>query len=255
MVHMLRCSFVSDVALSHKDHFAGPNFHVERAWVRVARERGPSEPKVRCRSSGSPTQPQQASQLTTAAASASSSYGPTANGGILCCDATLVSPRTPPGVAVLCCYRLAAMDFVRLPRREIQWALVPIRCDAGIASWRPGWLCPGCAREVAIPADAGGPCHRCFSALRWEFDRVTGLSCWSCTAGCTGHATPLDAPPLPAPHRTQQLTSLMRLPAHSRAPAGRPPHSGSQEDHRLAWSLVEPTPGCTSPCCVPLLLI
>ena len=42
-------------------------------------------------------------------------------------------PPPPPGVAVLCCQRLAAMgvaggvDFVGLPHREMQWAPVPIR--------------------------------------------------------------------------------------------------------------------------------
>ena len=80
---------------------------------------------------------------------------------------------------------------------------------------------------------------------------------------CLPGTAPLGARDLPHPsmrhpcllrHRTR-LTSLMRLPAHSRAPAGRPQHSGSQEDRRVAWSLIEPTRGSTSPCCMPLLLI
>ena len=90
----------------------------------------------------------------------------------------------------------------------------------------PGWLCPGCATEVAldalpIPADAGGPCHRCGSALRWEFDRVTGLSSWSCTAGCTGPAAPLDAPPLPAP-APHAATHLPDAPAGTQQGPSRP---------------------------------
>ena len=43
---MLRCSFVSEVALSHKDHFAGPTFHLERARVCVAREAVGAEGQV-----------------------------------------------------------------------------------------------------------------------------------------------------------------------------------------------------------------
>ena len=77
--------------------------------------------------------------------------------------------------------------------REIQWAPVPIWCDAGIAAWRPGWLCPGCATEVAIPADAGGPCHRTiFLELH---PRVHG----------TCHTPRCTPPPAPAPHAATHL--------------------------------------------------
>ena len=107
-------------------------------------------------------------------------------------------PRAPPGVVVLCCHGLAAIgradgvDFVRLSHREMQWAPVPSVAPRLALPWMPFQIPP-------IPADAEGPCHRCGSAFRWEFDGVTGLSSWSCTAGCTGPAAPLDAPPLPAP--------------------------------------------------------
>ena len=63
---------------------------------------------------------------------------------------------------MLCCHRLAAMgradgvDFVRLPHREMEWAPVPIRCDTGIAAWRPGWLCPGCAQTQGGRATVAG---------------------------------------------------------------------------------------------------
>ena len=62
--------------------------------------------------------------------------------------------------------RAGGVEFVRLPHREMQWAPVPIRSDTGIAAWRPGWLCPGCATEVPLDAlqilaHAGGACNRC----------------------------------------------------------------------------------------------
>ena len=52
-------------------------------------------------------------------------------------------PPPPPGINVLCCHHVAAVngangvDFVRLPRRAMQWAPVPIRHAAGIAAWQP----------------------------------------------------------------------------------------------------------------------
>ena len=77
-----------------------------------------------------------------------------------------LEPPPPPGVSVLCCNRIAAVaaaggvDFVSLPHRAMQWAPVPIRHEAGIAAWQPGWVCPGCAEELRladldIPVDAG----------------------------------------------------------------------------------------------------
>ncbi|CAE7388473.1 unnamed protein product [Symbiodinium natans] len=84
-------------------------------------------------------------------------------------------PRPPPGVTLLCCHRVAAVggaagvDFVHLPDREMQWAPVPIRHGAGIAVWRPGWLCPGCAQDVgletlSIPAEPSSPLRGPLSA-------------------------------------------------------------------------------------------
>eukprot|EP00439_Symbiodinium_sp_Y106_P002393 s689_g1.t1 len=123
-------------------------------------------------------------------------------------------PPPPPGVAVLCCQRLAAMgvaggvDFVGLPHREMQWAPVPIRHGSGIAAWRPAWLCPGCAQEVLldaleVPAGVGESCNRCGNEVRFEYDRVAGRGTRNCTAvsGCAGPsglADPSDVPALPA---------------------------------------------------------
>ena len=65
-------------------------------------------------------------------------------------------PPPPPGVSVLCCNRIAAVaaaggvDFVSLPHRAMQWAPVPIRHEAGIAAWQPGWVCPACAEELRL---------------------------------------------------------------------------------------------------------
>ncbi|CAE7192860.1 unnamed protein product [Symbiodinium natans] len=65
-------------------------------------------------------------------------------------------PPPPPGVVVLCCNRVAAtrgaggIDFVAMPHRDMQWAPQPIRHDAGVAAWRPAWICPGCARDVQL---------------------------------------------------------------------------------------------------------
>ena len=92
----------------------------------------------------------------------------------------LPSPAHPRGS--LCCVvtTFAAVsgatggEFVRLPHREMNWAPVPIRHGAGIAAWRPGWVCPGCAEEVrldslSIPDKAGSPCGSCGAVLRWVF--------------------------------------------------------------------------------------
>jgi len=138
-------------------------------------------------------------------------------------------PRPPPGVTLLCCHRVAAVngtagvEFVPLPDREMQWAPVPIRHSAGIAAWRPSWVCPGCAEDVhldslAIPAEAGNPCNRCGAQLRWTLDRVAGSAGWSCAGGCAHPAadaiTSAPAPPA-APHPPAQRTSPPRLPAWS----------------------------------------
>ena len=83
-------------------------------------------------------------------------------------------PRAPPGVTVLCCHRLAALgraggvEFVRLPHREMQWAPVPIRSDTGIAAWRPGWLCPGCAGGPPRCTPNPCACRRGVQPLRWR---------------------------------------------------------------------------------------
>ncbi|CAE7037427.1 unnamed protein product, partial [Symbiodinium natans] len=69
-------------------------------------------------------------------------------------------------------------DVVRLPDREMQWAPLPVRHDAGIASWVPAWVCPACARDVRlpdvpVPAQAGELCGGCGNQLRWEYVHQT----------------------------------------------------------------------------------
>ena len=176
-------------------------------------------------------------------------------------------PRPPPGVTLLCCNRLAAVsrpggvDFLQLPHRDMQWAPAPIRHDAGIASWRPGWVCPGCAQEVRldsiqIPVEGGGPCQRCGAQLQWALDHVVGRATWSCTPGCPGPQEPSDAPtgvgsalqagrPADGPPST---TAPVRPPGRDvSAPA-----SGNAAPFWLSrGTSQEPIPGCTSHCCMP----
>ena len=118
-------------------------------------------------------------------------------------------PRAPPGVTVLCCLGPRGRGRIRSIAAR---APVPIRSDTGIAAWRPGWLCPGCATEVPLDAlqilaHAGGACNRCGGELHWIFDRVAAGSSWSCTAGCAGPAAPphAAAPPPEAPHAAEAL--------------------------------------------------
>ena len=165
-------------------------------------------------------------------------------------------PPPPPGIAVLCCQRLAAMghaggvDFVPLPHREMQWAPIPIRHGAGIAAWRPAWLCPGCAQEVRldalqIPAGVGGPCNRCGAVTRWEYDRVTGRGTCSCTAGWAGPVNPpaLTTPALQPPAET--TAPPVSAPAASQASRptaafwlSRGPPSGEVRDPTNSWLYV-----------------
>ena len=165
-------------------------------------------------------------------------------------------PPPPPGISVLCCQRLAAMghaggvDFVPLPHREMQWAPIPIRHGAGIAAWRPAWLCPGCAQEVRldalqIPAGVGGPCNRCGAVTRWEYDRVTGRGTCSCTAGCAGPVNP-SALTTPAPQPPAETTAPpVSAPAASQASRptaafwlSRGPPSGEVRDPTNSWLYV-----------------
>ena len=124
-------------------------------------------------------------------------------------------PRPPPGVTLLCCHHVAALgraggvDFVQLPGREMRWAPVAIRHEAGIAAWQPSWVCMGCAEAVCIddfpiPAEAGSHCRGCGDVLAWEFDRATASGHLACPCGCSPPASappspePTDAPPLAA---------------------------------------------------------
>ena len=108
-------------------------------------------------------------------------------------------PRPPPGISVLCCNRLAAIeraggvDFVPLPIREMPWAPVPVRHSTGIAARRPG-----CAEEVRvealqISAEAGGPCSRCGNETRGAHDRLTR----SGPRSCAGPDPPFALPGAP----------------------------------------------------------
>ncbi|CAE7448365.1 unnamed protein product [Symbiodinium natans] len=114
-------------------------------------------------------------------------------------------PPPPPGVVVLCCNRVAAtrgaggVNFVALPHRDMDWAPQPIRHEAGIAAWRPAWLCPGCARDVQlddihVPANAGQTCGGCGSRLWWEYDRAIERGRLRCSHGCNRPAEELRAP-------------------------------------------------------------
>ena len=105
-------------------------------------------------------------------------------------------PRPPPGVTLLCCHHVAALgraggvDFVRLPGREMRWAPVAIRHEAGIAAWQPSWVCMACAEAVSIddlpiPAEAGSHCPGCGDVLAWEFDRATASGHLACPRGCS----------------------------------------------------------------------
>ena len=103
------------------------------------------------------------------------------------------------------------VEFVRLPHREMNWAPVPIRHGAGIAAWRPGWVCPGCAEEVrldslSIPDEAGSPCGSCGAELRWVFDRAVGRASWSCTDGCAQPAAITSARAAAPTVRARTLT-------------------------------------------------
>ena len=157
-------------------------------------------------------------------------------------------PRAPPRVTVLCCHRLAALgragmvEFVRLPHREMQWAPVPIRSDTGIAAWRPGWLCPGCATEVPLDAlqilaHAGGACNRCGGELHCGF--LTELRPGPPGAALPGapvrlHLLMQQLRP-PRPFMLLKLFLMMRPPPPRQVPVGLLQPSGLRGVRRSAW--------------------
>jgi len=124
------------------------------------------------------------------------------------------SPRRQPTPMRLCCRRVAAVraehggvDFVELSHRNMQWAPIAVRGDAGILAWRLSWVCPRCSRsldweEADVPAEAGLPCADCHRPRVWEFDAPTATGHLICACGRRlrpGSATtgPPVAPPLP----------------------------------------------------------
>ena len=156
-------------------------------------------------------------------------------------------PRPPPGVAVLCCNRVAAVrrpgsvDFVRLPDREMQWAPLPVRHDAGIAGWVPAWVCP----DVPVPAQAGELCGGCGNQLRWEYDLSTERGRFHCSAGCIRPAeVPLAPGPAPGPTGSAvQPAVLPAGPVAAQLPAvgywlSRGPPAGEVWENTNSWLYV-----------------
>jgi len=142
--------------------------------------------------------------------------------------------RPPPGVTLLCCHRVAAVggsagvDFVHLPDREMQWAPVPIRHDAGIAAWQPG-----ARRQLELPVHPG----RSWKPVQPSRRRIA--------VGVRPHCR----------QRELELHRWVRWPARINCPPGpgcpsrtRSPDSASRASPpRRRVACIRPTPGLQQP--------
>ena len=76
---------------------------------------------------------------------------------------------------------------------------------AGIAAWRPGWLCPRCGEdigldEIDVPPHAGEPCRRCGRVQEWTFDLFTGRGELRCAGVCSANRPRAPSPRAPPIH-------------------------------------------------------